>query len=99
MMNSSLTNLYIVLISPHGLIRGDNLELGRDADTGGQTKYVVELAIALAERPEVGRVDLMTRKVCDPQLSSDYAKPIEMLSEKARIVRIECGESGYLPKE
>ena len=27
--------LYIVLISVHGLIRGNDLELGRDADTGG----------------------------------------------------------------
>jgi len=98
-MNSSLTNLYIVLISPHGLIRGEDLELGRDADTGGQTKYVVELAIALGERPEIERVDLLTRRVIDPQFSSDYARPIEMLSEKARIVRIECGEPGYLPKE
>ena len=88
-----------MLISPHGLIRGNDLELGRDADTGGQIKYVVELARALAERPEVGRVDLLTRKVVDPQVSSDYAKPIEMLSDKARIVRIECGEPGYLPKE
>ncbi|XP_028125276.1 probable sucrose-phosphate synthase 1 isoform X2 [Camellia sinensis] len=28
--------LYIVLISLHGLIRGENMELGRDSDTGGQ---------------------------------------------------------------
>lgn len=98
-MNGPISNLYIVLISPHGLIRGGSLELGRDADTGGQTKYVVELARALAERPEVGRVDLLTRKVVDPQLSPDYAEPIEMISKNARIVRIECGEPGYLPKE
>lgn len=98
-MDMQLSKLYIVLISPHGLIRGHDLELGRDADTGGQTKYVVELARALAEREEVGRVDLLTRRVVDPQLSSDYAKPVEKLSEKARIVRIECGEPGYLPKE
>ncbi|MCF7821120.1 MAG: glycosyltransferase [Mariprofundaceae bacterium] len=98
-MGEPLTNLYIVLISPHGLIRGDDLELGRDADTGGQTKYVVELARALSERPEVGRVDLLTRKVVDSKLSHDYAEPVEMLSEKARIIRIECGEPGYLPKE
>ena len=38
--------LYIVFISVHGLIRGQELELGRDTDTGGQTKYVVELARA-----------------------------------------------------
>ena len=37
-------SLYLVLISVHGLIRGHELELGRDADTGGQVKYVVELA-------------------------------------------------------
>ena len=27
--------LYVVLISLHGLVRGDEMELGRDADTGG----------------------------------------------------------------
>ena len=27
----------------HGLLRSQNLELGRDPDTGGQTKYVLEL--------------------------------------------------------
>jgi len=98
-MKTLFNNLYIVLISPHGLIRGENLELGRDADTGGQSKYVVELARALGERPEVGRVDLMTRMVVDAHLSSDYAEPVEKLSEKVGIVRIECGEPGYISKE
>ena len=58
--------LFIVLISVHGLIRGHDLELGRDADTGGQTKYVVELARALGERADVERVILLTRRVIDP---------------------------------
>jgi sucrose-phosphate synthase len=48
--------LNILLISVHGLIRGHDLELGRDADTGGQTLYVAELARSLAELPEVARV-------------------------------------------
>ncbi|HKI60247.1 MAG TPA: HAD-IIB family hydrolase, partial [Mariprofundaceae bacterium] len=98
-MDSQFSNLYIILISPHGLIRGENLELGRDADTGGQTKYVLELARALAERPEVERVDLLTRKIVDPNLSSEYGEPVEAISKKANIIRIECGEPGYLPKE
>ena len=98
-MKKSCKNLYIILISPHGLIRGEDLELGRDADTGGQTKYVVELARALGDRPEVERVDLLTRKVTDHQIDSEYAEDVEMLSEKSRIVRIDCGEQGYLPKE
>ncbi|MCU7906340.1 MAG: HAD-IIB family hydrolase [Candidatus Thiodiazotropha sp. (ex Epidulcina cf. delphinae)] len=91
--------MYICLISVHGLIRGHDLELGRDADTGGQTKYVVDLAIALAEREEVTQVDLVTRRVVDTDISDDYAEPIETLSPKARIVRVDAGPEGYLPKE
>jgi sucrose-phosphate synthase len=91
--------LYIALISIHGLIRGHDLELGRDADTGGQTKYVVELARALAGQDEVAQVDLFTRRVIAPNVSPDYARPIEPLGEKARIVRLECGPEGYIRKE
>jgi len=91
--------LYIVLISVHGLIRGQELELGRDADTGGQTKYVVELACALGERSDVEKVILLTRRVVDPHVSSDYAEVIESLSEKVSIVRIDCGEEKYIRKE
>ena len=90
---------YIMLISVHGLIRGKDLELGRDADTGGQTKYVVELAKALAQHPQVEQVDLVTRRVIDRKVSGDYARPIEELVPKARIVRINCGPDRYLPKE
>jgi sucrose-phosphate synthase len=91
--------LYLVLISVHGLIRGHDLELGRDADTGGQTLYVVEVARALAERPEVAQVDLVTRLVRDPAVSEDYAQHTERLADKARIVRIEAGPDAYIPKE
>lgn len=98
-MNNEDGRLYILLISIHGLIRGQDLELGRDADTGGQTKYVVELLRALGERPEVASADLLTRRIVDSQLSEDYAEPFEQLSENTRIVRLSCGEQGYLPKE
>jgi sucrose-phosphate synthase len=91
--------LYIILVSVHGLIRGHNLELGRDADTGGQTKYVVELANTLAKNPQVERVDLVTRLVNDPKVSPDYAQPIEILSDKAQIIRLACGPRRYLRKE
>ncbi|MCS6813278.1 MAG: HAD-IIB family hydrolase [Cyanobacteria bacterium] len=93
------SGLYVLLVSIHGLIRGHNLELGRDADTGGQTKYVVELARALANHPRVDRVDLVTRLVSDPKVSPDYAQPIEQLSDKARIIRLPCGPRRYLRKE
>lgn len=98
-MENQSDKLYLVLISVHGLIRGHDLELGRDADTGGQTKYVVDLARALGQDPRVGRVDLVTRRIVDPSVSDDYARPIETLSDHVRIVRIEAGPEEYLPKE
>ncbi len=91
--------LYIQLISIHGLIRSLEPELGRDADTGGQVKYVLELARALAARPEVGRVDLLTRKVEDEKVDADYSRECEELCENAYLVRLPCGPRRYIRKE
>jgi sucrose-phosphate synthase len=98
-MNKQVDKLYIVLLSIHGLIRGKNLELGCDADTGGQTLYVLELAQALGRHPDVGRVDLVTRLISDKSVSDDYSKPIEKLSENVQIVRIHAGPDEYIHKE
>lgn len=98
-MKKQSEKLHIALISIHGLIRGHNLELGRDADTGGQTLYVVELALALSTLPQVAQVDLFTQRVVDEQVSPDYAVPLEPLNEKLRIVRIDAGPEEYAPKE
>ncbi|XP_022718173.1 probable sucrose-phosphate synthase 4 [Durio zibethinus] len=101
-------HLYIVLISIHGLVRGENMELGRDSDTGGQVKYVVELARALANTKGVHRVDLLTRQITSPEVDSSYGEPIEMLSCPsddtgscgAYIIRIPCGpRDKYIAKE
>ncbi len=91
--------LYVVLVSVHGLIRGHDLELGRDADTGGQITYVVELARALAAHPDIDRVDLLTRQVIDSKVDSDYAQPHEALGNGAHIIRLPCGPRRYLRKE
>ncbi|KAG8636897.1 probable sucrose-phosphate synthase 3 [Manihot esculenta] len=106
--------LYIVLISLHGLVRGENMELGRDSDTGGQVKYVVELARALARMPGVYRVDLFTRQVSSHEVDWSYGEPTEMLtsgsedadgnevgeSSGAYIIRIPFGpRDKYLRKE
>ena len=45
------------------LVSGHDLELGRDADTGGQTNYVLELAKALGQHSEVDRLEVITRCV------------------------------------
>lgn len=105
--------LYIILISLHGLVRGDNMELGRDSDTGGQVKYVVELSRALAQMPGVYRVDLFTRQILSTEVDWSYGEPTEMLStgtddgdgdvgesSGAYIIRIPFGpRDKYLRKE
>ncbi|CAI0436835.1 unnamed protein product [Linum tenue] len=103
-----------LMTSLHGLVRGENMELGRDSDTGGQVKYVVELARALAKMPGVYRVDLFTRQVLCPDVDWSYGEPTEMLSSGAEdgdgnemgessgayIVRIPFGpRDKYLRKE
>ena len=98
-MNYDTGGLYICLLSIHGLIRGQDLELGRDADTGGQTKYVVDLTRALARRPDIARVDLITRLVCDAAVGPEYSLEEEELTSGARIIRIPCGPNEYIPKE
>ena len=92
-------NYYIQMFSIHGLLRSENMELGRDADTGGQIKYVVELAKALSRREDVKQVDLFTRLIVDKTVSRDYANPLEKVTEKFNIVRIQCGGKKYMRKE
>lgn len=90
---------YVQLFSLHGLIRSKNLEMGRDADTGGQVKYVMELGTCLSAREDIGRVDLFTRLIADKRVSTDYSESIEVINDKFRIVRIQCGGRKYMRKE
>ena len=99
MSDTAERGLYVVLISVHGLVRGTEPELGRDADTGGQVRYVLELAKALGERPEVDRVELLTRQILSVDLPKDYTRHVEPLTDTAAIVRLPCGPHRYLRKE
>jgi sucrose-phosphate synthase len=94
------SDLYLVLLSIHGLIRGESPELGRDADTGGQITYALELTRALARHPRVRQVDLVTRQIFDDKVGPDYARHIEDLGVAgARLVRLPFGPRRYLRKE
>ncbi len=83
----------------HGLIRSKNLELGRDSDTGGQTKYVLELSKSLAYNSEVDQVDVVTRLINDSTVHSDYSKEQEFVEPGVKILRFKFGPNRYLRKE
>ncbi len=90
---------YIQLFSPHGLIRYKDPEIGRDKDTGGQVKYVLEFLEKLSQHELVRKVDLFTRRIIDKRVSPAYEKEIEPVNDKARIVRMTCGGNVYRQKE
>lgn len=75
------------------------MELGRDADTGGQITYVMELLRALARRSEIRQVDLLARLIDDPAVSVDYSQPVEEIADNARILRLPFGPKHYVRKE
>ena len=87
------------MFSVHGLLRSESMELGRDADTGGQIKYVIELGHALSQREDVRQVELFTRLIVDKAVSEDYAQTLEQVNDRFRIVRIQCGGRKYMRKE
>ena len=91
--------LKLLHLNLHGLIRSHDLELGRDADTGGQTLYVLELVKGLAARPEVDQVDLVTRLIQDRRVSVDYSQEKEYIAPGANILRFPFGPKRYLRKE
>ncbi|GAB1481772.1 HAD-IIB family hydrolase [Treponema sp.] len=94
-----MKKITIALVNVHGLIRGKRLELGRDADTGGQSRYLIDFAEALSSDERIERVDILTRLVIDKTVSKDYAQEEEVLNPKLSIIRLPFGGNRYLRKE
>jgi sucrose-phosphate synthase len=91
--------MIIHLYNLHGLIKGNELEIGRDSDNGGQIVYLWELAQALSKRDDVDHIHIFTRKIDDPTLSKDYSLATEEVNDKITIQRVQCGGKKYLAKE
>jgi mannosylfructose-phosphate synthase len=78
----------ILMISTHGYVAAEP-ELGRP-DTGGQVVYVLRLSESLARLGY--RVDIMTRRF-------EGQSPIEIVTDRVRIVRIPAGGPDLIRKE
>jgi sucrose-phosphate synthase len=89
----------ILILNLHGLLKGTGLEIGRDADNGGQTRYVFDVAHFLARSDRVAHVDIFTRLIDDDALDDAYSVPVEVLDDHLAIHRIPFGGRKYRPKE
>ncbi|MEZ4567393.1 MAG: glycosyltransferase, partial [Desulfobacterales bacterium] len=68
---------------------------------GGRSNMWWNLApgYSLSNSDAVAQVDLFTRLISDKSVSDDYGKPVEKVTDKFRIVRIQCGGRKYIRKE
>lgn len=91
--------MHVLSLALGGCLKGPPVEFGITGDTGGHITYVLGAAIALAERTDVDRVEIITRLIEDSALGPTYALPFEPLSAKLAIRRIATANRAYLTKE
>nr|MBC8331337.1 glycosyltransferase [Anaerolineae bacterium] len=90
--------MHIAFLNPQGNFDPNDSYWTEHPDFGGQLVYVKEIAIAMAALGH--RVDIITRKIVDPQWP-EFAETLDSYPgvEGVRIVRIACGPEFFLPKE
>jgi sucrose-phosphate synthase len=89
----------ILHIALAGCLKAPPVDYGITEDTGGHIAYVLGAAVAQSQRPEVTRVDVVTRSFNDPVLGPQYAVAEEAIGAKARILRLRTARDSYLAKE
>lgn len=91
--------MYLAFLNPQGNFDREDSYLTEHPDFGGQLVYVKEVCLALAAAGV--RVDIVTRRIDDPQWHG-FAERLAWYTDDEsgpRIVRIDCGGPGFLRKE
>lgn len=91
--------MFILSIALGGCLKGPPVEFGISEDTGGHLTYALGAAQALSDRADVDYVEIVTRLIDDSDLGEAYAIPLERLSPKFAIRRLDTGNREYLSKE
>ena len=91
--------MHIAFLNPQGNFDAADSHWTEHPDFGGQLVYVKEVALALA-RQEI-KVDILTRRVIDPNWPQfgDEIDHYDTEQSGLRIVRIACGGDRFLDKE
>ncbi|MCX7855608.1 MAG: glycosyltransferase, partial [Anaerolineae bacterium] len=90
--------MHLAFLNPQGNFDPQDRYWTRHPDFGGQLVYVKQVALALGRMGH--RVDILTRRIRDPQWPGLDA-PLDGYpgALNVRIVRITAGPGGFLPKE
>ena len=90
--------MFIMHMALGGCLKAPPVAYGLTEDTGGHIAYVLGAAQAQARRPDIRRIDIVTRAFSDPALGPDYAAPQERIDDVTRIVRLITARRDYLSK-
>ncbi len=91
--------MHILFFNPQGNFDNADSYLTEHPDFGGQLVYVKEVAMAMVEAGH--RVDIVTRRIIDPEWP-EFSASIDHYQNygpELRIVRIACGGDAFLAKE
>src|SRR5437870_599971 len=90
--------MYLAFLNPQGNFDPKDSYWTAHPDFGGQLVYVKQLALAMGALGH--RVDIVTRRIEDPQWP-EFAAPTDAYPghPNVRILRIPCGPQAFLPKE
>jgi len=91
--------MHIIFLNPQGNFDPKDSHLTEHPDFGGQLVYVKEVAQALAAAGH--RVDIVTRRICDPDWP-EFEAALDRYPDSGdnlRIVRLDCGGPRFLDKE
>jgi sucrose-phosphate synthase len=88
----------IAFLNPQGNFDPQDRYWTAHPDFGGQLVYVKELALALGRMGH--RVDILTRRIVDPEWHG-FESVLDAYPDEpgVRIVRLSCGSDGFLRKE
>lgn len=91
--------MYIMHVAIGGCLKAPPVAYGVTDDTGGHIAYVLAAAQAQARRPEVRRIDIVTRRFCDAALDPVHDCADERVDAVTTIRRLATTTSRYLSKE
>ncbi|MBC7227831.1 MAG: glycosyltransferase [Thermoflexales bacterium] len=90
--------MFLAFLNPQGNFDPQDRYWTQHPDFGGQLVYVKQVALALGRMDH--RVDILTRRIRDPQWPG-FEAPLDGYPDapNVRIVRIPAGPDAFLPKE
>lgn len=91
--------MYILHLALGGCLKAPPVQFGVTADTGGHIAYVLDAASHQARRPDVERVEIVTRRFDDGRFDAVHAQPFEAVAPGLTIIRIGTAQTSYLEKE